>query len=74
MVFRPMNSNWASGQPVKLRPPGPTDFEDEVRRLGLDDQTCVESLKLKHWCERNKDRCYIPEWLLKRWGLIDTKI
>jgi len=25
--------------------------------------------ELKQWCERNKDRCYIPEWLLKRWGM-----
>ena len=24
------------------------------------------SEKLKQWCERNKDRCFVPEWLLKR--------
>jgi hypothetical protein len=55
---------WAAGQASPT-----TGFEDELRRLGLNEQSCAESLKLKHWCERNKDRCYIPEWLLKRWGM-----
>jgi len=69
MPLRFSNSNWASGRPAKHRPPAPTSFEDEVRRLGLDEQTCAESLDLKRWCELNKNRCYIPEWLLKRWGM-----
>jgi hypothetical protein len=47
----------------------PTAFEREVRRLGLNEQTCVASRELRQWCERNKDVCYIPEWLLKRWGM-----
>jgi hypothetical protein len=29
----------------------------------------VASRELKKWCKRNKDRWYIPEWLLKRWGM-----
>ncbi len=24
---------------------------------------------LRNWCERNKNRCYIPEWLLEEWGI-----
>jgi hypothetical protein len=20
-------------------------------------------------CEHNRDRCYVPEWMLKRWGM-----
>jgi len=51
----------------------PTAFEWQLRRLGLDEQTCVKSKEMKEWCECNKDRHYIPEWLLERWGMsVDT--
>jgi hypothetical protein len=46
-----------------------TEFELQVRRLGLDERTCAKSKELRKWCERNKDRCYIPEWLLQRWKM-----
>jgi hypothetical protein len=61
------NPNW--GKPIESVPPVPTAFEEQVQKLGLNDQTCATSEKLKVWCERNKDRCYIPEWLLKQWRL-----
>jgi hypothetical protein len=54
---------------VAYQPTIATAFEAEVRRLGLDMQTCTSSKKLRLWCERNKNRCYIPEWLLERWGI-----
>src|SRR2546422_3467927 len=60
--------NWASGGTGEIRRPGPTGFDEEVRRLGLDEHTCAASRELRRWCERNKDRCYIPEWLVKEWG------
>jgi hypothetical protein len=69
MVRNSRKPNWASGRLAEIRPQAPTDFEKEVRRLGLDEHTCEGSRELKKWCERNKDRCYIPEWLLKRWGM-----
>jgi hypothetical protein len=46
------------------QPTMPTAFESQIRRLGLNEQTCVASKELREWCERNKDLCYIPEWLL----------
>jgi hypothetical protein len=46
-----------------------TAFELQVRRLGLDERTCAESQELRKWCDRNKDWCYIPEWLLQRWKM-----
>jgi hypothetical protein len=61
--------NFAGGRPAEIRPPGPTGFDEEVRRLGLDERTCAASRDLRDWCKRNKDRCYIPEWLLKEWGM-----
>jgi len=50
-------------------PAAATAFEQEVRRLGLNERTCAASKELRRWCELNKDRCYIPEWLLARWGM-----
>jgi hypothetical protein len=25
--------------------------------------------ELRSWCERNRNRCYVPEWLLDEWDL-----
>jgi hypothetical protein len=61
------NPNW--GKPMQAAPSVPTEFEDQIERLGLNEQTCAESTTLRRWCERNKDRCFIPEWLLKEWSI-----
>jgi len=50
-------------------PTMPTAFEQQLRILGLDLRTCVNSRALRLWCEHNKDHCYIPEWLLELWGM-----
>jgi len=63
------NPTWGSGQPAQLQPGLATAFEEQVRKLGLNETTCATSERLRQWCERNKDRCYIPEWLLERWGI-----
>jgi len=47
----------------------PTVFEQQVRRLGLNKQTCAASEELRQWCECNKEQYYIPEWLLEQWGM-----
>jgi hypothetical protein len=64
-----LKPNWASSGRGNSRPRGPTGFEGEVRRLGLSEQDYADSRELKRWCERNKDRHFIPELLLKRWGM-----
>ena len=61
------NPNW--GQPAQLRPATATEFEVQVRQLGLSRQTYADSKELRRWCERNRNRCYIPEWLLAAWGI-----
>jgi hypothetical protein len=33
------------------------------------DHTCASSVQLQTWCAQNKNRCYIPEWLLKVWRI-----
>jgi hypothetical protein len=53
----------------------PTAFEEQVHQLGLNDQTYSTSAALQRWCERNKNHCYIPEWLLKEWGMtVDAEL
>jgi len=61
------NPNW--GKPAPHAPHVATAFEEQVKKLGLNEQNCVASEELRQWCQRNKDRCYIPEWLLKRWAI-----
>src|SRR5579864_4730983 len=70
MARRHGNPKWASGQfnPTTLHMA--TAFEEQVRKLGLNTQTCAASEELRRWCERNKNHCYIPERLLERWGIV----
>ena len=47
----------------------PTEFELTVKRLRLSPPMYASSRELKRWCESNRNRIYIPEWLLKEWGM-----
>ena len=46
-----------------------TEFEIQVDQLRLTPEMYVYSEALRSWCERNKNRVYIPEWLLKAWNI-----
>jgi len=61
------NPNW--GKPPRPLPVVLTEFERQVERLGLTKPQYVTSAQLRHWCERNRNRCYVPEWLLEAWAL-----
>jgi len=61
------NPNW--GKPLEPIIATTTEFELQARRLGLTKQGYTASEQLRAWCERNKNRCYIPEWLLDEWGI-----
>jgi len=61
------NPNWGRAAPFISS--GPTEFELIVKRLRLTKERYTSSLELKRWCESNRNRCYIPEWLLKAWDL-----
>jgi hypothetical protein len=54
---------------VKVPAPAPTEFELQAHRLGLTEDRYASSDQLRRWCEHNRDRCYVPEWLLKKWGM-----
>ena len=61
------NPNW--GQPPQPLRALPTEFEILVKRLGLTKLEYISSAELKRWCEHNRNRVYIPEWLLEAWGI-----
>ncbi len=61
------NPNW--GRPIAPLLALPTEFEMRVRQLQLTTETYTSSRELRAWCERNRNRCYAPEWLLGEWGI-----
>jgi hypothetical protein len=61
------NPNW--GRPIPPAPALATEFELRVRQLQLTAETYTSSRELRAWCEQNRNRVYIPEWLLKEWGI-----
>jgi len=61
------------GQPVPCGPvvPTVTSFEEAVKELKLQPDQYVHSTRLREWARRNRNSKFIPESLLKAWG-IDT--
>ena len=61
------NPNW--GRPIPPALAVPTEFELRVKQLHLMAGMYTSSRELRTWCERNRNRVYIPEWLLGEWGI-----
>jgi hypothetical protein len=61
------NPNW--GRPIPPSPALATEFELRVRQLQLTPEMYAGSAELRNWCKQNKNRVYIPEWLLKIWSV-----
>jgi hypothetical protein len=61
------NPNW--GRPIPPAPVLATEFELRVMQLQLTPETYASSRELRIWCEQNRNRVYIPEWLLGEWGI-----
>lgn len=60
------NPQW--GKPVR-QAVLPTEFETQVRRMGLKQSQFLASTELKRWCALNRNRFYVPEWLLDAWEM-----
>ena len=60
-----------SGIAQKVRPSRPTEFDLEVARLNLgpEPRNWVTSPPLRYWVMRHRTRRYVPEILLKQWGM-----
>jgi hypothetical protein len=61
------NPNW--GKPMLVETVVPTAFELQAKKLGLTPSMYATSRELRTWCERNRHRCFVPEWLLTEWHL-----
>jgi hypothetical protein len=61
------NPNW--GRPTTSGPAVATEFELQVSHLQLTAERYTSSAQFRAWCERNRNRCYVPEWLLKAWDI-----
>jgi hypothetical protein len=61
------NPNWgrASGAAPALL----SEFEKTARKLGLEPHQYLFSVQLRAWAERNCRSKFVPEVLLKAWGL-----
>jgi hypothetical protein len=66
MTGRHGNTRWSSGRPAAVPPAIPSAFEKRDSELGLTAPTYVKSGELRRWSD-NRNKCYIPEWLLKTW-------
>ena len=61
------NPNW--GRPMPPLPVLATEFELQTRKLQLNREEYVFSAELRRWCRENRNRFYIPEWLLDAWHI-----
>ena len=61
------NPNW--GRPIPPAPALATEFELRVRHLRLTPEMFTSSIELRNWCEHNRNRYYVPEWLLEEWSI-----
>jgi hypothetical protein len=61
------NPSW--GRPIPPCSRAPTEFELQVTQLQLTVEMYTFSRELRIWCERNRNRVYIPEWLLQEWDI-----
>ena len=61
------NPNW--GRPIPRAPALATEFELQVTQLQLTAEMYTSSRELRIWCDRNRNRVYIPEWLLEKWDI-----
>jgi hypothetical protein len=63
------NPNWGQPQTAQLAAM-PTEFELHAKSLRLTEKQYASSNELRVWCKQNKNRCFVPEWLLTEWGML----
>lgn len=63
------NPNWGKFERPAAVMPTVTEFEQTVRKFNLQPDEYVNSEHLREWAAQNCQSKYIPESLLKAWGL-----
>jgi len=72
MARKAGNPGWTSGHGASPAPEGPCAFERQIARLGLQPEQYKTSAKLREWCVKNRRSHFIPEELLRAWGIVDV--
>ena len=67
MVSKRGNPSWGRSGPFP--PAMAIEFEMQARQLQLTPEIYVFSDRLHTWCKGNRNRFYIPEWLLDAWDI-----
>jgi len=65
------NPRFSQGLGAAPDPPIPSDFERVAAHLKLSPDQYLSSPQLRAWVERNWRQKFVPEKLLKAWGLSD---
>jgi hypothetical protein len=61
------NPNWVKDEPEV---PSLTEFELKVQALNLSPDQYLASVELRVWVASHKNTRYVPEPLLKAWGML----
>jgi hypothetical protein len=69
MAIRRGNPNWGKTESFAATPKLLTAFEQTVRDFNLQPEQYRQSEALREWAQRNCSCKYIPESLLKAWGI-----
>jgi hypothetical protein len=69
MAKRRGNPNWGKPERSEAILPTATEFEQTVHKFKLEPDEYVNSVHLREWAQQNRRFKYIPESLLRAWGL-----
>ena len=69
MAKRRGNPNWGKPEPNGPVIPTITEFEKVTHEFNLQPDQYIRSIQLREWASRNKNSKFIPETLLKAWGI-----
>jgi hypothetical protein len=70
VLFKRRRGNPDWGRPIPPARAIATEFELQVKHLHLTPLMYTSSRELRIWCHQNRNRVYVPEWLLKEWGIM----
>jgi hypothetical protein len=69
MAKRRGNPNWGKPEMNGAVVPTVTEFQQVARDFNLQPDQYVDSTRLREWASRHRNSRYIPETLLKAWGI-----
>lgn len=69
MTRKPRNPNWGKPFSQIHGPEQVCAFDKLTEKLELQPEQYEQSSALREWVNKNRNRRYVPEWLLLAWNL-----